>query len=152
VRASMPPPIGTELNVQFILPDTSDLTLAGRVVHRLSAEEAQATAAAPGMGVQFTHMSAEQAERVTALIAHANAQEPASGAREIVEPPPPTSPTPSQPVQAVRPRASQQPATRDRRLDQVIELLERARFDAAERLAIEISSDSPELAAARILR
>jgi Tfp pilus assembly protein PilZ len=153
VRASLPPPIGTELNVQFVLPDASDLVLSGRVVHRLSAEEARATESTAGMGVQFTHMSVEQAERVSALMAFATAQEPASGAREIVEPPPPTvpQPQPQLPSQPVRPRVSQ-PAGRDRRLDQVIELLERARFDAAERLSEELISDCPDLSAARILR
>ena len=145
MRAASPPPIGTELTVHFVLPDHTDLTLPGRVVHRLSADEAQANASEPGMGVQFTHMSAEQAERLEALmqqaVAHVSngqpAPKPANGVRSI-------------PAQASEIRASQ-PGGRDPRLDQVAALLERSRFDAAEKKAVEILTDTPNLTAARIL-
>jgi hypothetical protein len=74
VRAAVPPPIGTELLVQFVLPDGSDLALPGRVAHRLSAEEAQAMGEHPGMGVQFTHMSEEQAQRIQEIMATAESR------------------------------------------------------------------------------
>ena len=74
VRAAVPPPIGTDLTVAFVLPDGSDLALPGRVVHRLAAEEAQAMGEHAGMGVQFTHMSEEQALRIQELMANAEAR------------------------------------------------------------------------------
>jgi Tfp pilus assembly protein PilZ len=141
VRASIPPPIGTELTLHFVLPDASDLVLPGRVVHCLSPEEASAANDEPGMGVQLTHMSAEQAERVTALMAQAGVADEsidASGnpARRSFPPPPG--------------RASQ-PTLRDPRIDQIVTLLDRARFDAAERKAVEVLTETPELIGVRIL-
>src|SRR4051795_13595396 len=75
VRAAVPPPIGTDLTVHFVLPDGSDLALPGRVAHRLSAEEAQAMGEDPGMGVQFTHMSEEQALRIQEIMANAESRQ-----------------------------------------------------------------------------
>jgi Tfp pilus assembly protein PilZ len=142
VRASIPPPIGTELTLHFVLPDASDLVLPGRVVHCLSPEEASAANDEPGMGVQLTHMSAEQAERVTALMAQAGVADEsidASGdAPRRSFPPPP-------------PRRGSQPAGRDPRIDQIVSLLDRARFDAAERKAVEVLTEIPELIGVRIL-
>jgi hypothetical protein len=69
VRAAVPAAIGSEINVQFLLPDGSDLVLQGRVVHRLSAEEARAMGEHAGMGVQFTQLSAEQAQYIEGLLA-----------------------------------------------------------------------------------
>jgi hypothetical protein len=149
VRASIPPPIGTELTLHFVLPDASDLVLPGRVVHCLSPQDALASNDEPGMGVQLTHMSAEQAERVTALMAQAGILEEevdadADSAPSASAPPRPASAPPA------RPHASQ-PAIRDPRIDQIIGLLDRARFDAAERKAIEVLTELPELIGVRIL-
>jgi Tfp pilus assembly protein PilZ len=143
VRADAPPPIGTDLNVQFVLPDQSELVLAGRVVHCLSADEARAANEEPGMGVQFTHMSAEQAERVEALMAQANATETNGNRAKVeLERPAPTS--------SARPRGASMPV-RDPRLEQVAQLLERGRFDAAERRLGDLLAESPDLTAAKIL-
>jgi hypothetical protein len=63
IRAAAPPPVGLDLNVQMSLPDGRELTLQARVVYRSGDEGTE-----PGMGVQLTHMSAEQAERLQELM------------------------------------------------------------------------------------
>jgi PilZ domain-containing protein len=107
VRAAMPPPIGTELTVHFVLPDGSDLALPGRVAHRLSAEEAQAMGEHPGMGVQFTHMSEEQALRVQEIMATAESRQSMRSGNPNVQnnstAPGVTRPTPVNPVRALQP-------------------------------------------------
>jgi hypothetical protein len=143
VRAATPPPIGTELSVHFVLPDASDLILPGRVVHCLSAEEAKASEGEPGMGVQFTHMSAEQAQRVQALMAQASAEK-GNGNMSTQEGVRSAAPAPAAP-------RNSQPTVRDPRLDQVQALLDRARLDAAERKLGEVLSENPELTPAKIL-
>jgi hypothetical protein len=220
VRAAAPPPIGTELTVQFVLPDGSDLVLPGRVAHRLSAEEAQAMGEHPGMGVQFTHMSEEQAQRIQDIMATAESRQSmrnsaptpvdvngdAQPTSEPAEPPavapviaplatpvaapavapaaapariPPAMRSPlarpsgaqshngvnvARPngVYSARPVASPvarrsvpsgaiSGAPQDPRLLQAASMLERGRFDLAERTVAEVLQDNPDLAAARIL-
>lgn len=136
VRTGSPPPIGTELTLQLVLPDGRDLSLPGRVAHRVGAESGGDS----GMGVQITHMSAEQAERLQQLMTnpdiarnfhkHASlrpsAPEPASKpvARPLPEPPP----------------AEPKPLSA---LAQAYALLERARFDTAERHVMDVLGDDP---------
>jgi hypothetical protein len=96
----------------------------------------------PGMGVQLTHMSAEQAERVTALMVQAGVGEDTidthgDPAHRSFPPPPP--------------RRASQPIGRDPRIDQIVGLLDRARFDAAERKAVEVLTEIPELIGVRVL-
>lgn len=110
VRAAVPPPIGTELTVHFVLPDGSDLALPGRVAHRLTAEEAQAMGEHPGMGVQFTHMSEEQALRVQEIMATAESRQSMRSGNPNVQnnstAPGVTRPTPVNPVRALQPAAA----------------------------------------------
>jgi tetratricopeptide (TPR) repeat protein len=107
VRAAVPPPIGTELTVHFVLPDGSDLALPGRVAHRLSAEEANAMGEHPGMGVQFTHMSEEQALRVQEIMATAESRQSMRSGNPNVQnnstAPGVTRPTPANPIRALQP-------------------------------------------------
>lgn len=114
VRAAVPPPIGTELTVHFVLPDGSDLALPGRVAHRLSAEEASAMGEHPGMGVQFTHMSEEQAQRIQEIMATAESRQSMRSSNPNVQnnstAPGVTRPTPANPMSPVR-AAQPTPAT-----------------------------------------
>ena len=187
VRAAVPPPIGTDLMVQFVLPDGSDLSLPGRVAHRLSAEEAHAMGEHPGMGVQFTHMSEEQAQRIQEVLAAAESRQSMRNSTPAVQngegrasgkPAAPAAVRP--PSSAVRPGAPQNGASaarpanganaaasggarrsvpsgaasgapQDSRLLQAASMLERGRFDQAERKVMELLEDNPDLVPARIL-
>ena len=134
VRTATPPPIGTELTLQLVLPDGRDLALPGRVAHRTTAD----SGGDPGMGVQITHMSAEQAERLQQLMSDPDvsrslheqqaSQRPAAGAKIPAVPSAP--PVPEQP-----PKSSL--------LLQAMQLLDRARFDTAERNVMDVLGDDP---------
>jgi len=133
VRLGRPPSLGTELELQFVFPDLSDMALRARVVHRVTPEQAEALRSEAGMGVQFTDMSAEQAHRLQSVIAQADV------ARSIVEvegrslkAPPDVAP-PHQP----------EPGSiwDDKRMRDAYGLLDRSRFDAAERLAAELLTE-----------
>lgn len=194
VRAAVPPPIGTELTVHFVLPDGSDLALPGRVAHRLAAEEAQAMGEHPGMGVQFTHMSEEQALRVQEIMATAESRQSMRTSGPTMQnnstAPGMTRPTPVNQARAVQPAAAA-PAARpgapaqngngaaakpvngasaaavngtkrpiagavsgapqDPRLHQAASMLERGRFDLAQRKVAELLEDNPDLITAKIL-
>lgn len=129
VRAATPPPIGTELTLQLILPDGRDLALPGRVAHRVGA----GSGGDPGMGVQITHMSAEQAERLQQLMSNPdiarNFHKQAS-LRPEPEPPAPATPLPAT-------------ATMSPLLVQALTLLDRSRFDTAERCVMDVLGDDP---------
>jgi tetratricopeptide (TPR) repeat protein len=116
VRAAVPPPIGTELTVNFVLPDGSNLALPGRVAHRLSAEEANAMGEHPGMGVQFTHMSEEQAQRIQEIMANAESRQSMRNSSPVAQnnstAPGVTRPTPADPVRALPPAPAAGPAAR----------------------------------------
>ena len=170
VRAATPPPIGTELGVRFVLPDGSDLLLSGRVVHTVNPLEAEALGEDPGMGVQFTHMSAEQARAlqelmVKALNAPSLAPPPSPGARkpsgapaQRVRSAPPVGPgalaapgragsaPPTGPAQA-RPVAPDN----DPRLHEAAALLGRARIDAAEQKVAEVLRERPSSIEGRVI-
>jgi hypothetical protein len=135
VRAATPPPIGTELTLQLVLPDGRDLSLPGRVAHRVAAD----SGGDPGMGVQITHMSAEQAERLQQLMSDpdvsrslhkqkASFRPEAQHVAAIPSAPPP--PPPDEP-----PKSSL--------LLQAMQLLDRARFDTAERNVMDVLGDDP---------
>jgi hypothetical protein len=194
VRAAVPPPIGTDLTVHFVLPDGSDLALPGRVAHRLSAEEAQAMGEHPGMGVQFTHMSEEQALRIQEIMANAESRQSmrnstpvaqdnstapgttkaavpsAAPARGVPAAAPPHG-RPGQPQNGAA-SAAKAPVNgagaaqagkrtpvngavsavpQDTRLHQAASMLERGRFDQAERKVTELLEDNPDLVVAKIL-
>jgi Tfp pilus assembly protein PilZ len=131
VRTNSPPPIGTELNLQLVLPDGRDLALPGRVAHRVVAE----SGSDPGIGVQITHMSEEQAERLQQLMSNPemsrslNKQVSQRPGAKSVEPPamPPPPPPPAMGALLV----------------QAYTLLERARFDTAERNVMDVLGDDP---------
>jgi hypothetical protein len=193
VRAAVPPPIGTDLTVHFVLPDGSNLALPGRVAHRLSAEEASAMGEHPGMGVQFTHMSEEQAQRIQEIMANVESRQSTRNSSPVAQnnstAPGVTRPTPVDPVRALQPTpatpiarpaagaqngaAAAKPVNgsaaapagtkrptangavsgvpHDPRLHQAASLLERGRFDLAERKVAEMLEDNPELIVAKIL-
>jgi Tfp pilus assembly protein PilZ len=156
VRADKPPAIGTELRVHFVLPDGSDLTLSGRVVHTVNPLEAQALDEEPGMGVQFTHMSEEQGRALQELMMKALSSPslpPAGRPRRAEQP---RAPEPSEPTAFARvatSRASRDheplepPAARvpdeDPRLQEASSLLDRVRFDAAEEKVAEVLRERP---------
>jgi len=139
VRAVAPPPIGTELTLQLVLPDGRDLALPGRVAHRV----APGSGAEPGIGVQITHMSEEQAERLQQLMTdpdiarsfhkHASLR-PASA--EVQAPEPASERAAAEPA----PGASSQLSAP---LVQAFAQLDRARFDSAERLVMDVLGDDP---------
>ncbi len=143
VRAGKPPPIGTDLMVQLLLPDGRDLSLAARVVHRVGPEQS----AEPGMGVQFTHMSEEQAARLQQLMSNPEVTRSIHEAQPVRAPSKPAA-APAQPAppQRAQPQAASAPDPEppsDTRLAQVLVQLERARFDAAERLAMDVLGEDP---------
>lgn len=126
VRAAVPPAIGTDLGVHFMLPDGSELLLSGRVVHTVNPLEAEALGEDPGMGVQFTHMSEEQAHELQRLMLRAmsmSSRPPAKTTRDELDP----------------------------RLHEAASLLERSRFDAAERRVMEIMRDGHQSVDAKVL-
>jgi len=129
VRTNSPPPIGTELNLQLVLPDGRDLELPGRVAHRVTDPRSE-----PGIGVQITHMSAEQAERLQQLMSNPelsrslNKQVSQRPGPKSVEPP--AMPPPAAPAMGAL-------------LVQAYTLLERARFDTAERNVMDVLGDDP---------
>jgi hypothetical protein len=136
VRAATPPPIGTELTLQLVLPDGRDLALPGRVAHRVTDMRAET-----GMGVQITHMSAEQAERLQQLMSDpdvsrslhkqkASLRPEAAKVPAIPSAPPLPPPPPDEP-----PKSSL--------LLQAMQLLDRARFDTAERNVMDVLGDDP---------
>ena len=131
VRTNSPPPIGTELNLQLVLPDGRDLALPGRVAHRVVAESGND----PGIGVQITHMSAEQAERLQQLMS--NPELSRSLHKQISQRPGPKSVDPP----AMPPPPP--PPAMGALLVQAYTLLERARFDTAERNVMDVLGDDP---------
>jgi len=136
VRASSPLPVGTELTLRFVLPDESEIDLAARVTHQVTTEQS----AKPGMGVQFTHMSAEQAAQLQELMSHTDLTRSIHQvSRAIEEPAPP-------PV-----RPSSEAEKLDHRLLQAMAQLERSRFEAAERQVMDVLSDDPSDKSARSL-
>lgn len=173
VRAGSPPPIGTELMLQLILPDGRDLALPGRVAHRVGPE----AGAEPGMGVQITHMSAEQAERLQQLMTNPDiarsfhrqaslrpgAPVPSSATTPEGKPvlprakpiltskhkPAQAAPRPPAPVRAPEPAPPRPvvepppPSAMSPLLIQAYTLLERARFDSAERCVMDLLGDDP---------
>lgn len=173
VRAEKPPPIGTELSVHFVLPDGSDLTLAGRVVHSVNPLEAQALDEEPGMGVQFTHMSEEQGRALQELMMKALSSpslHPAGPQRAAPPPPtpspfddPPSAREPTAVARVVIPRAGRfaeplptppaQPRVPDEdpRLHEASSLLDRLRFDAAEQKVAEVLRERPGSFEGRII-
>lgn len=131
VRTGSPPPIGTELTLQLVLPDGRDLALPGRVAHRVVPE----SGSDPGMGVQITHMSAEQAERLQQLMS--NPELSRSLHQQTSQRPGPRSvEPPALPPPPAAPAASAL-------LVQAYTLLERARFDPAERHVMDVLGDDP---------
>jgi len=173
VRADRPPSIGTEIHVHFVLPDGSDLTLAGRVVHTVNPLEAQALGEEPGMGVQFTHMSEEQGRRLQELMMKALSSPslpPARPARDQPAwssppqrepgPPPPlreplavarvSVPRAAQPAEPEVGEESRVPDT-DPRLHEASVLLDRVRYDAAEEKVAEVLRERPSSHEGRII-
>ena len=195
VRAAVPPPIGTELTVHFVLPDGSDLALPGRVAHRLSAEEAQGHGRASRHGRPVhAHVRGASAarpgdhgdRRVAAVDAH---RDPTMQNNSTA--PGMTRPTPVNQARAVQPTAAapvarpaapaqngngaaakpvngasaaavdgtKRPiagavsgAPQDPRLHQAASMLERGRFDLAQRKVAELLEDNPDLIARRSSR
>lgn len=133
VRTASPPPIGTELTLQLVLPDGRDLALPGRVAHRVTDQRAE-----PGMGVQITHMSAEQAERLQQLMSDPAVSRSLHREQASQRPAPPTKPAavPSAPPLPEEPPKSSL-------LLQAMQLLDRARFDTAERNVMDVLGDDP---------
>jgi len=129
VRAATPPPIGTELTLQLVLPDGRDLALPGRVAHRVTDPRAET-----GMGVQITHMSAEQAERLQQLMSDPDVSRSLHKEKASLRP-----------EQAFVPSAPPGPeeAPKSALLLQAMQLLDRARFDTAERNVMDVLGDDP---------
>lgn len=130
VRTGSPPAIGTELTLQLVLPDGRDLALPGRVAHRVTPE----SGGDPGMGVQITHMSAEQAERLQQLMTDPDIARSFHKHASMRPEAPAASRPPPEP-----PAVPQMSAL----LVQAYTLLERARFDAAERQVMDVLGDDP---------
>jgi Tfp pilus assembly protein PilZ len=133
VRVGRPPSVGTELRIEFVFPDLSDLTLRARVVHRVTEEEAGAEGRDSGMGVQFTDMSAEQAVRLQSLIANVDV------AKGIVEAEGRSLQPPPEAVPSLTPAARAH-----KQLADAYSLLDRSRFDAAERIAADLLAAQPD--------
>lgn len=166
VRADKPPAIGTEIRVHFVLPDGSDLTLAGRVVHTVNPLEAQALDEEPGMGVQFTHMSEEQGRALQELMMKALSSPsllPSRPERAAPEPvfEPPREPTAFARVAVPRTHKAAEllqaasaearvPDT-DPRIQEASSLLDRVRFDAAEQKVAEVLRERPGSFEGRII-
>lgn len=174
VRADKPPSIGTEIRVHFVLPDGSDLTLAGRVVHSVNPLEAQALGEEPGMGVQFTHMSEEQGRALQELMMKALSSpslHPPGRPQRVAPAPAPAPTPPREPAGAAReqvavarvaiPRAgrpAEPPAASeprvpddDPRLHEASSLLDRVRYDAAEQKVAEVLRERPGSFEGRII-
>jgi Tfp pilus assembly protein PilZ len=167
VRAEKPPPIGTEIRVHFVLPDGSDLTLAGRVVHSVNPLEAEALGEEPGMGVQFTHMSEEQGRALQGLMMkalsspslHPSPRAPRNAPTRYSSSPPHELPfAAAEPTTVARvaiPRAERAGAPvppapieprvpdNDPRIQEASSLLDRVRFDAAEQKVAEVLRERP---------
>lgn len=130
VRTNAQPPVGTELTLQLSLPDGRELALPGRVAHRVGLE----SGGEPGIAVQITHMSAEQAERLQQLMTDPDiARSFHKQASLRPEAPVASRPPPSPPV------VPQMSAL----LGQAYAQLERARFDTAERHVMDVLGDEP---------
>jgi hypothetical protein len=138
VRLGRPPEIGTELVVEFLFPDLSDLTLRVRVVHRVTAEQAEQCGEEPGMGVQFTDMSAEQAAELQGLIAQADVAKGIVEAEGRSLKPPPSGLESLRAAPRGKPTEPSESAWNDKRMRDAYALLDRSRFDAAERLVSEL--------------
>jgi hypothetical protein len=175
VRSAAPAPVDTDIDVQIGLPDGDEITLSGRVVHRVGAEEAQAMGEYSGMGVQFTFISDDQMARIDQLLANAAARQQRgsipSGTAAGRQSPVPSQPAapPAKPVAAApgahgaAPSRSAEsgvlaplfadasPAPQDPRLHQATSLLERGRFDLAAQHASDVLAEHPGLIAAKIL-
>jgi hypothetical protein len=118
-----PPPIGTDVTVQLLLPDGNQVLLEARVAYALGTLEAEAVGSDPGMGVQFTHMSEEQGLRLQQLIADAvDAQ-----------------------------RGGTEAGGRDPRLDPLVALIERSQFDRAVRQLERMHNERPGRIDVRVL-
>jgi Tfp pilus assembly protein PilZ len=165
VRAEKPPAIGTEIRVHFVLPDGSDLTLAGRVVHSVNPLEAEALGEESGMGVQFTHMSEEQGRTLQGLMMKAlsspslhPAPRPQRAPTRYSSKPPQVLPSaasePSAVARVAIPRAERAGALppgpveprvpdNDPRIQEASSLLDRVRFDAAEQKVAEVLRERP---------
>lgn len=133
VRTASPPPIGTELKLQLVLPDGRDLALPGRVAHRVAAD----AGGDPGMGVQITHMSSEQAERLQQLMSNPDVSR--SLHREKASQRPEAGKSIDMP--SVPPFVQEPP--KSALLLQALQLLDRARFDTAERNVMDVLGDDP---------
>jgi hypothetical protein len=130
VRTHALPPVGTELTLQLSLPDGRELALPGRVAHRVGLE----SGGEPGIGVQITHMSAEQAERLQELMTNPDIARNFHKQASLRPEAPIASRPPPEP-----PAVPQMTAL----LAQAYALLERARFDTAERHVMDVLGDEP---------
>jgi type IV pilus assembly protein PilZ len=71
VNTQSPPPLKTVVRVEMQLPGSDEAVPArGVVVHRVTAEEAEARGTVPGMGVQFVDADDRFRERIDAAIDH----------------------------------------------------------------------------------
>ena len=71
VHTQSPPPLKTVVRVEMELPGSDRVCPArGIVVHRVTAEEAEARGSLPGMGVQFLDADDEFRGRIDAAIVH----------------------------------------------------------------------------------
>ncbi|HEY4717278.1 MAG TPA: TIGR02266 family protein [bacterium] len=68
IKTNNPLPFDARVNIIFVLPDSSQIELPGRVVYILDEEEAKTTLHNPGMGVQFMDVPAEVNKKVEAFI------------------------------------------------------------------------------------
>jgi uncharacterized protein (TIGR02266 family) len=70
VQTDDPPQLETVVKVEMELPGSGPVQARGRVVHRVSKEEAAQRGTTPGMGVQFVDASDEFREKIDAAIEH----------------------------------------------------------------------------------
>ncbi|TMA26769.1 MAG: TIGR02266 family protein [Deltaproteobacteria bacterium] len=71
VETEDPPPLQSVVKVEMQLPGTSAPVQArGRVVHRVTKEQARKSGTSPGMGVQFVEATDEFREKIDAAIEH----------------------------------------------------------------------------------
>ncbi len=137
IRARKPPAIGTELGLQFKFPDESELDLSARVV-----AVQHAPAATPGMTVQFTSMSAEEAQAIQQAIRRASAAPREQKRGGDAHAAAPAQPQAASAARAPQPAAAPPPRPAAAgRFAEVERLADTSKYDRAEELVRQMLAD-----------
>ena len=82
VRSTAAFAVGARLELNLVLPDRREVSLAAEVVHVIPAERA-AAGAMPGIGVRFLPMDQAARAALEEIVAHARAQAPSLSAEDL---------------------------------------------------------------------